>query len=304
MRFFILSLLGILLYGCQPAKQKSESDKLRIVATTGMLYDAVINIGRDKVEAQAIMGPGVDPHLYKATQGDLAKLNNADLIIYNGLALEGKMGEILEKLGTRKSVTAAAEDIPKDTLLGAEGYKNAYDPHIWFDVKLWTYAVKAVERSLISMDSSNANFYASNAKEYLSELDSLDKMVRSRILEIPEKQRILITAHDAFQYFGRAYGIKVEGLLGISTVADVGLRDIARLIDIIIENDIKAIFVETSVSEKLINAVIVGCKEKDHIVEIGGALYSDAMGELGTREGTFIGMVTSNVNTIVSGLGD
>ncbi len=303
-----LIFLGILLaiIGCSPQGQKSESSdkKLYVVATTGMLYDAAINIGRDKIRAEAIMGPGVDPHLYKATQGDLSKLNNADLIIYNGLALEGKMGEILEKLGRRKPVVAAAENIPRNQLLGAIGYQNAYDPHIWFDVQLWKSAVSEIEKALVQADSVNAGFYQENARLYQSELDSLHEMVKSRITEIPEKQRILVTAHDAFQYFGRAYGIRVEGLQGISTVADIGLRDIARVIDIIIENDIRAIFIETSVSEKTVNAVIEGCREKGHEVKVGGALFSDAMGELGTYEGTYEGMVTTNVNTIVKGLAE
>lgn len=302
MKNYLICLLCIVLIGCSPVKEKTGDEKLYVVATTGMLYDAAINIGKDRIRAEAIMGPGVDPHLYKATQGDLSKLNNADLVIYNGLALEGKMGEILEKLGKRKPVVAAAENIPKDKLLGAVGYQNAFDPHIWFDVMLWKSAVTEIEKALIRTDSTNQEFYRKNALSYQLKLDSIHRMVLERIKEIPEKQRILVTAHDAFQYFGRAYGIRVEGLQGISTVADIGLRDIARVTDLIIENDIKAIFIETSVSEKTINALIEGCREKGHEVIIGGALFSDAMGEIGTYEGTYEGMVTTNVNTIVNSL--
>lgn len=281
---------------------ESTSDKPHIVATTGMLYDAVINIAGDKVTAEAIMGPGVDPHLYKATQGDLAKFNKADMIVYNGILLEGKMSEILKKLGRQKPTVAAAESIPKEMLLSAPGYKDAYDPHVWFDVKRWRYAVKSISHALIQLDSANREFYESNTERYFTQLDSLDQFVHNRLNEIPENQRILITAHDAFTYFGDAYGIRVEALQGISTVADFGLKDIAELIDLIIENKIKAIFVETSVSEKSINAVVTGCKEKGHNVRIGGYLYSDAMGEFGTEEGTYIGMFKKNVETMVNAL--
>lgn len=299
----LIAILTIVLlaFGCSNTKT-NEKTKPHIVATTGMLYDAVINIAQDKVTAEAIMGPGVDPHLYKATQGDLAKLNKADLIVYNGILLEGKMSEILAKLGRQKPVIAAAESIPKEMLKSAVGYQDAYDPHVWFDVNRWRYAVKSISHALIQLDSANKDFYEANTGEYIQKLDSLDAHVRSRIAEIPEDQRILVTAHDAFVYFGDAYGMQVEGLQGISTVADFGLKDIADIIDLIIENSIKAIFVETSVSEKSINAVVTGCKEKGHEVRIGGYLYSDAMGEFGTEEGTYIGMFKKNVETIVEAL--
>lgn len=295
--FFLLAIF----VACAPT-EKTDNGKLQVVTTTGMLYDAVINIGGDKVEAQAIMGPGVDPHLYKATQGDLSKFNQADVIIYNGILLEGKMSEVLEKLGRQKPVFAVAEAIPEDLLLPFAGYKDAFDPHVWFDVSRWSMTVQEITKSLIKTDSANSSYYTQNSESYLMKLDSLDQFVKSRINEIPEERRILITAHDAFGYFGDAYGIRVEGLQGISTVADFGLKDIANIIDIIIANNIKAIFVETSVSEKSINAVVTGCREKGHDVSIGGYLYSDAMGELGTVEGTYIGMFEKNVNTIVEAL--
>lgn len=298
---FKLLILSLLLLGCQ-SQSKKANEIPHVVATTGMLYDAVINIAGEKVTAEAIMGPGVDPHLYKATQGDLAKFNNADLIVYNGILLEGKMSDILKKLGRQKPVVAAAESVPKEMLKSAIGYQDAYDPHIWFDVKRWKYAVKAISHALIKLDSANQSFYEENTAQYFKRLDSLDQFVRSRLSEIPENQRILITAHDAFVYFGDAYDMQVEGLQGISTVADFGLKDIADIIDLIIDNNIKAIFVETSVSEKSINAVVTGCREKGHEVKIGGYLYSDAMGEFGTIEGTYIGMFKRNVETIVNAL--
>lgn len=283
-------------------KENEDSKKPYVVATTGMLYDAVINIAGNKADVDFIMGPGVDPHLYKATQGDLSKFNNADLIIYNGLLLEGKMGDILAKLSKQKPVLAAASFVPKSQLKSASKYENVYDPHVWFDIQRWKYAVTAITDGLSTMDSLNASHYQQNTEKYLIQLDSLDAFVKKSLLRIPKSQRILITAHDAFTYFGDAYGIQVEGLQGISTVADFGLKDIANIIDLIIENKVKAIFVETSVSEKSINAVVTGCKEKGHDVAIGGYLYADAMGEPGTEEGTYIGMFKHNVETIVNAL--
>lgn len=296
----IFCLLGLLLACSEP--EKNSNGKLNVVATTGMLYDAVLNIGGDKINAEVIMGPGVDPHLYKATQGDLSKFKRADVIIYNGILLEGKMTEVLGKLGRQKPAFAVAESIPEDKLLAFAGYEDAFDPHVWFDVNRWSLVVQEISSSLSKADSSNAELYKTNAAVYLKKLDSLNSFVKSRIQEIPEDRRILVTAHDAFGYFGDAYGVQVEGLQGISTVADFGLKDIANIIDIIISNDIKAIFVETSVSEKSINAVVTGCVEKGHDVSIGGYLYSDAMGEFGTVEGTYIGMFEKNVNTIVEAL--
>ncbi|MFY0605255.1 MAG: zinc ABC transporter substrate-binding protein [Cyclobacteriaceae bacterium] len=302
MKNYVLILsMAVCWFGCTP-KEQTKNGPLKVVTTTGMLYDAVLNIAKDKVEAQALMGPGVDPHLYKATQGDLEKLNKADLIIYNGLLLEGKLGEILEKLGKRKAVYAASSSIPESELLGSVQYENAFDPHIWFDVELWSMAVNEISTALIKEDPENAEFYKKNTREYLKLLDELHMWVQAEISSIPEKQRILVTAHDAFRYFGRAYDIQVEGLQGISTVSDFGLRDISQLTELIISRNIKAIFVETSVSDKSIKAVLNGCIEKGHDVSIGGYLFSDAMGEFGTEEGTYLGMVKSNVVTITQAL--
>ena len=296
-----LLLLIALLTSCGPANEKSKG-KPHIVATTGMLYDVVVNIVGNNMTTDVIMGPGVDPHLYKATPGDLDKLNQADIIIYNGILLEGKMIDILKKLGRTKSITAAAESIPDSLLQSSASYDDVYDPHVWFDVKRWRYVVKSINQTIIDNDPDNTEFYQKQTEAHLSKLDSLHDFAVSRVKEIPVGQRILITAHDAFGYFGEAYGIKVEAIQGISTVADFGLRDIVSLTDLIIEHKIKAIFIETSVSEKSINALVTGCREKGHAVEIGGYLYSDAMGEFGTEEGTFIGMFKHNINTIVESL--
>ncbi|RED94351.1 metal ABC transporter solute-binding protein, Zn/Mn family [Marinoscillum furvescens] len=299
-RFFTLFFI-IFFWGCTPSKE-ANNDLLKVVSTTGMLHDAVVNIAGDKMDAEALMGPGVDPHLYKATQGDLAKLNKADIIIYNGLLLEGKMGDILQKLSRQKTVLAAAENLNKTELLSSVQYENTYDPHVWFDVNLWKQVVQNISTTLQQVDSTNANYYQQNTVQYLEELEALHSYATSTLASIPEQQRILVTAHDAFRYFGRAYNIRVEGIQGISTVSDFGLRDIADITDLIIDNEIKAIFVETSVSDKAIKAVLEGCKQRGHEVKLGGYLYSDAMGEPGTAEGTYIGMFRSNVATITQSL--
>ena len=298
---FIFSTLLIISCSTSPSDD-GKDHRLKVVATTGMLYDAALNIGGEKIKASSIMGPGVDPHLYKATQGDLRKFREADLIIYNGLYLEGKMAEILEKQGKNRDVVAAAEVINKERLLSSPIYDNAYDPHVWFDVNLWKEVVTEICRSMQKVDEANAEFYEKNLGMYHSELDTLHSYVKKKLTEIPEQQRILVTAHDAFGYFGRAYNIEVKGIQGVSTLSDFGLKDIAELIDLIIERNVKALFVETSVSQKGIEAVLEGCKQKGHNVKIGGYIYSDAMGEPGTIEGTYIGMVRHNALTISEAL--
>jgi manganese/zinc/iron transport system substrate-binding protein len=301
----ILVLIGTVFFlgACGDKKETSdENKKIKIVTTVGMIKDAVQNVAGENVEVIALMGPGVDPHLYKATQGDLDKLTSADIVFYGGLHLEGKMGEVLEKLGHIKPVIAVSSEIPDSLLRAVPGFQGTHDPHIWFDVKLWEEAVKTVSDFLQEYDSANKAFYATNTQQYLNRMDSLHERVKIRIAEIPEQQRVLITAHDAFGYFGDAYSIQVRGLQGISTVSEFGLRDVTELVNFIIERKIKAIFVETSVSEKSINAVVEGCKEKGWNVKIGGSLFSDAMGAEGTPEGNYIGMVSKNVDTIVNAL--
>ena len=295
-------VISLCLFSCQSAKKTAPVSKLRVVATTSMIYDAVFSIAADSVEATALMGPGVDPHLYKATQGDLKKLSQADLILYNGLFLEGKMGEVLKKQARLKSVVAVAEAIPKDLLRAHLQYKDAYDPHVWFDVRLWKQAVQAISSALQEQDARNKSFYTSNTLAHLRQLDSLDTWVRDTINSIPPKQRVLITAHDAFGYFGRAYGVEVMGLQGISTQAEFGLRDISQLVQYATERNIGAVFVETSVSEKALRAVVEGAAARGHTLRIGGSLYSDAMGAFGTVEGTYVGMFRANVRTIVTAL--
>ncbi len=298
-----LLLAAVVLSSCRNNNSAdTPSARKKIVTTTSLIKDAVLNITGKHVEVISLMGPGVDPHLYKATQGDLDKLLHADLIVYNGLHLEGKMSEVLEKLSHRKPVYAMASNIPDSLLRRAPGFENTFDPHIWFDVKLWSLAVANLAEYLQEWDEQNAEHYKSNAAVYAAQLDSLHHWVIRSVDSIPPAQRVLITAHDAFGYFGRAYHIEVRGLQGISTLSEFGLRDITSLADFILSRKIKAVFVETSVPEKSIRALLDGCRQRGWNVQLGGSLYSDALGPEGTPEGTYIGMVKANVHTIVQAL--
>ena len=301
--FFIAALANLLLVSCKQ-ETTSGNDKLQIVATTGMIGDAVAIIAGDKAEVTVLMGPGVDPHLYKATQGDLNALRSGDIIFYNGLHLEGKMQEVFDRLATTKKVFPVAAGIPESklrTVAQVNGI-STHDPHIWFDVQLWMMAVAEIGKQLSASDPTNATFYATQTTKYLEQLKALDVFVKEKMSSIPETHRTLITSHDAFGYFGAAYGIRVKGLQGISTAAEFGLKDITDMVNMIIAEDIKAVFVESSVSEKSIQAVIEGCHQKNHNIKAGGTLYSDAMGAAGTPEGNYIGMVTHNVEVIYAAL--
>ncbi|WP_207430553.1 metal ABC transporter solute-binding protein, Zn/Mn family [Sabulibacter ruber] len=303
--FPFITLL-LLLTACEPENtpgaRAHQQGKLYIVTTTGILRDAVANVVGDQAVVQALMGPGVDPHLYKAALGDLQTLREADIIIYNGLHLEGKMGEVLEKVSRQKKVWAAAEGVPEAQLRKTPEFQDSYDPHIWFDVQLWSQAVEHLSRKLQEQDQAHATQYQANTQRYKSQLDSLHQWTTKEIASIPAQQRILITAHDAFGYFGRAYQIQVQGLQGISTVSEFGLQDVSSLVNFIVSRKVKAVFVESSVSQKAIEAVLEGCRQKGHEVKLGGTLYSDALGEAGGPAGTYMGMVRANVTKIVSAL--
>lgn len=299
---YYLSILALLftIISCGDSKKTSIKGRPYIVTTTGMIADIVENITGDSATVEAIMQPGVDPHLYKASQGDLKKIMDADYIFYNGLHLEGKMGEIIEKQTHTKPVIALGDSISGSKVLKVS--ETTYDPHIWFDVALWKDASEVALKRLTKLNPENTAYYQQNADRYLKELDELDQWVKKEILTIPENRRVLITAHDAFSYFGKAYGIEVRGLQGISTMSEIGLRDVTDLVNYVIKNDIPAVFVESSVSDKSLKAVVEGVNNKGKELSIGGNLFSDAMGAKGTPEGTYMGMVKHNVNTIVTAL--
>ena len=301
--FLALAVIGALqLSGCGQSTSSPGSGKLSIVTTTGMIADIAKNIGGEHVEVQALMGAGVDPHLYKATPGDISKLTNADVVFYNGLHLEGKMADILEKLSRTKPSVAVAGGIPKGQLHVFAAAPEFPDPHVWFDVKKWLIASHAVRDELIKVDGKNKAAYESNARDYEKKLNELDEYARKQIALIPRDRRVLVTAHDAFGYFGEAYDIEVKGLQGISTATEASLQDVQRVVNLLVQRKIKAVFVESSVPRRTIEAVVQGSKAKGHNVVIGGELFSDAMGKAGTPEGTYDGMVRHNVDTIVKAL--
>ena len=296
-------LIGIMI-GCGGGEKAPEaaSGKFKIACTTGMIADMLRNIAGEQAEINALMGPGVDPHLYKASQGDIKILDQADAIFYNGLHLEGKLQEILEKMARKKKVVPISQNLPENRLRSLDGKEELHDPHIWFDVQLWAMTIDLVVDELSALDEQNALLFRQRGEAYFAELDSLHEWILEQISTIPEEQRVLITAHDAFAYFGKIYNIEVMGLQGISTMAEYGLNDVTRLVDLVVERQIKAVFVESSVSQRSINAVKEGCKAKGYEVKIGGTLYSDAMGAPGSGADNYIGMVKLNVEAIVSAL--
>lgn len=294
----ILLACALVLLGCAGAP--SASDKVRVTATTGMVADIARYVGGEHVEVTALMGPGVDPHLYKASEGDISKLQNAQIIFYNGLNLEGRMGDILVKMARNKPTVPVSERIAEELLMD-DGDGNA-DPHIWFDASIWIQTVAIVRDSLTEVDAKNKESYHRNAEAYLRDLEELHAYAQEQLAQIPAEGRVLVTAHDAFGYFGRAYDVEVVGLQGISTDAEYGLADVEGLVSMLVDRQIKAVFVESSIPKRSIEAVVEGAKALGHDVVIGGELFSDAMGEEGTPEGTYVGMFRHNVDTIVSAL--
>jgi len=276
----------------------------KAVATVGMITDVVRNVAQEKAQVRGLIGEGIDPHLYKPTRSDVVALSGADVIFYNGLMLEGKMADVLIRVARKgKPVFAVTEEI-----LDSGGYvmtdeADYYDPHVWMDVGGWIMAVRVVADSLSDFDPENAEYYARNAGAYIAELEALDAYAKRTMASIPEAQRVLVTAHDAFSYLGRAYGLEVKGIQGISTESEAGVRDIENLVSFLVERRIPAVFVESSVSDKNVRALIEGAKARGHNLKIGGELFSDAMGASGTYEGTYIGMLDHNVTTIVRALG-
>ena len=288
--------------GSSPAGQPAMPDRPQVVATTGMIGDTARLVAGAHVDVTALMGPGVDPHLYKASESDVRRLSEADLVLYNGLHLEGKMGQILEKMARTKPVVAVAEVVPEESRLKPDGYEGQYDPHVWFDVALWTLTVDPIVEAVSEVDPGHADDYRINGEATKRKLSHLDAWVESRIAELPAEQRVLVTAHDAFGYFGQRYGLEVAGIQGLSTAAEAGLADVDRIVDMVSDRKLKAIFVESSVPQRTIDAVRAGCEAKGHTVELGGELFSDAMGSPGTAEATYEGMVRHNVDIIVEAL--
>jgi len=296
-------LITVLLSACAAEANSDQAGKLNVVTTTGMIADIAKNVGGEHVQVTGLMGPGIDPHLYKASENDVQLLQEANVVFYNGLHLEAQMGEVLERMNDFGIKTVAVTDkIDRSVLQSPPEFAGNYDPHVWFDVTLWMQAVEQIRDTLVEVDPDNASVYQANAEAYLTELEGLHHYVLDQADTIPAEQRILITAHDAFNYFGRAYGFEVRGLQGISTEAQAGTADVRALADFIVERQIPAVFVESSVPQRNVEAVQAAVQAQGFEVEIGGSLFSDAMGTDGTPEGTYIGMVRHNIDTIVAAL--
>ena len=296
---FVLSTLA----GAATANLAAAEKPLRVTTTVTMVADLVRSVGGDRVTVDALMGPGVDPHLYKAAASDVTKLQRADVIFYSGLLLEGKMEDVFANLArAKRPVYAVTDAVPKERLLAPPDLAGHHDPHVWFDVMLWKHCIDVVARGLSEVDPAGKEEYHRRAAETRARMDELHAWASSKANELPAERRILVTSHDAYNYFGRAYGFQVVGLQGISTVSEAGLADIAKLSDFIKEKGIKAVFVESSVSHNTIERI-----SKDTGVKIGGELFSDAMGTAGQIEngydlGTYEGMIKHNLTTIVEGL--
>ncbi|WP_299883930.1 zinc ABC transporter substrate-binding protein [uncultured Lacinutrix sp.] len=296
----IILLILTVIFSCKN-EVKKEDGKLNIVTTTTMITDLVKNIGGDFVTVSGLMGSGVDPHLYKASEGDVSKLLNADIIFYNGLHLEGKLVEVFEKMKTQSPI-ALADQLDKSGLIGSDYFASNYDPHVWFNIAYFKQFAKKVTTVLSEKNPENKANFIKNETLFIEKLNALETKVATTIETLPKAQRILVTAHDAFNYFGKNYGFNVVGLQGLSTATEAGVQDVQKLAAFIIENKVKAIFVESSVPKRTIEALQAAVKSKGHEVIIGGTLYSDALGNAGTVEGTYIGMFEYNVNTIVNAL--
>ncbi|WP_420328713.1 metal ABC transporter solute-binding protein, Zn/Mn family [Mameliella sp.] len=285
------------------AKGLAAQGVTTVVATTGMIADAARQVGGDLVEVRGLMGPGVDPHSYRQTRSDIVAMARADVVLWHGLYLEAQMEEFLQDLGDRGTVTAVAERMPRDLLLAHDDYDDKFDPHVWMVPDLWKHVVENVRDALSAARPDSAEVFAANAAAHLAELDELATYAAGILASVPEESRVLVTAHDAFNYFGQAYGFEVMGIQGISTESEAGLRRIADLVDVLVDRRIGAVFVESSVSDRNIRALIEGAAAKGHEVVIGGELFSDAMGEPGTYVGTYIGMIDHNATTIAGALG-
>lgn len=296
----IVTIVFVMLFG----GQVNAESRPKVVGTIGMITDLVANIAGDRLDVRGLMGPGVDPHLYKATRSDIATLSGADIVFYNGLLLEGKITDALIRVATSgKKVHAVTELIDSAYLLEPKEFAGHYDPHVWMDPKAWSLAVEVIKTKLSEFDSKGASAYQAAADDYKKKLLELDSYSERVLSSVPKESRLLVTAHDAFNYFGKRYGYEVLGIQGISTESEAGVQDIERLVDILVARKIKAVFIESTVSQRNIKALIEGAGAKGQKVVVGGELFSDAMGKPGTYEGTYIGMIDHNVTTIARSLG-
>ncbi|MCA0908025.1 zinc ABC transporter substrate-binding protein [Ruegeria marisrubri] len=276
---------------------------LKVVATTGMIADAARQVGGDQVDVKGLMGPGVDPHAYRQTRSDIVAMTRADLILWHGLYLEAQMEDFFHDLERKRTVVAVAEGIDTSKLRAHDDYADKYDPHVWMTPELWRDVVFEVQAALTEVRPEAAEVFAANAQAHLADIDRLTAYADQVLASVPDNNKVLVTAHDAFGYFGESFGFEVLGIQGISTQSEAGLNRIGELVDLLVDRKITAVFVESSVSDRSIRALIEGAAAKGHEVHVGGELFSDAMGEEGTYEGTYLGMLDHNITVIASALG-
>ncbi|MFM7249658.1 MAG: metal ABC transporter solute-binding protein, Zn/Mn family [Planctomycetaceae bacterium] len=282
------------------ARGAATAERPRVLATTTVVADLVRQVGGDRVAVECLMAPGIDPHSYRATPRDADRLARADLVIASGLHLEGRLADLLAKLGKRVPVLAVADTLPKERLLEADA--GFQDPHVWFDAALWSLCAAPVADALAAIDADGAPAYRERARDYAERLVALDGRVRERLATVPAERRVLVTAHDAFRYFGRTYGLEVMGVQGTSTESEAGIADINRLVDLIVARKLPAVFVETSVSDRNVQALQEGARARGQPVKLGGRLYSDSLGGPGSDAETLEAVLRANVETIVTGL--
>lgn len=295
-----LFIIALLLSGCNESKK--DSDKLQVLTTTNILQDLVSEIGANRVEVRSLMGPGVDPHLYKASEGDVLKIYNADLIFYNGLHLEGKLTDVFFKLSSKRTIINLGDHLPAQQLISSSNFGGNYDPHVWFNVSFISQFCNIITRELSTVNPENKEYFERNNKQYQQRLENLKMNLDSLVKTLPQEKRILVTAHDAFGYFGKSFNFKVVGLQGISTATEAGVKDVRDLASFIITHDVKSIFIENSVPKRMVEALVAAVQARGKNVSIGGELYSDTLGHRGTEEGTYIGVFTYNVTTIIKAL--
>lgn len=305
MKKIIVILIAVFVFtSCKREAEKRQANaKLKVVATTSQVTDLLKQLAGDLIELEGLMGAGVDPHLYKASEGDVTKFFNADVIFYSGLHLEGKLEDVFEKMHLQgKKTIAVAEAIDKSDLIASADFASSYDPHFWFNIEYWKKATKYVSEQLSTLDKKNAVHYKKNAQQYIDKLNLLEKTLLTQVVELSKEKRVLVTAHDAFAYLGKTYDFEVVSLQGLSTATEAGVQDVQRIANVIINKKVKAIFIESSVPVRTVEALQAAVKAKGHKVMIGGTLFSDALGDSNTVEGTYIGMYAYNMTTIVNAL--
>ncbi|MBX3419002.1 MAG: zinc ABC transporter substrate-binding protein [Pirellulaceae bacterium] len=311
--FLAIALLGVaVIGGCgqsamskrqAPTANFSGTPPIRVIATVGMVADMVQAVGGEHVRVEQMMSAGVDPHLYKPTRDDVRLVMKADVVVSSGLHLEGKLSETLEKLARTKPVYSIADGLPPELLIRDGDSQEAVDPHIWMDISLWGQGASALAEWLADFDPTHAGDYRRNATEYVDQLEQLHRFATETIHTIPESQRYFVTSHDAFRYFGRAYQLEVVGVQGFSTESEAGLRRVNAIVNLLVERQIRSVFFESSVASRSLQAIVEGASARGRQIEIAGPLYSDAMGEAGTYEGTYIGMMDHNITTVARALG-